>query len=546
MALSDDLSGAKATIPAIHSYRILLVLALVAEVLVLSDIYEPWFPVDHKLLWSEWIVANSSMLLRMVVASIGVLVLVLWPRFRSIANELSLTRHHYWWLWTVGHLAALALFSLLIVILMNDARALTVASPGLYTGWVAAALATAVLWLGAFAPPGFWISLIRRERLAFGLAALAGVVAWLGGQLTQQLWETLAAATFWLARHILSLVIPSIVSLADEKILGTAAFQIQIAPECSGYEGISLVTVFLAVYLWWFRNEMRFPNAFMLFPLGILAIYVANALRLSALILVGTYYSPEVAVGGFHSQAGWIAFTAVALGVVAFARHMSFLRRGPAARSAEGAANPASALLVPFFCMTGAVMITAAFSAGFNILYPVPVVITLVALRHYRRAYAGLGWRGSWFAVFAGCVVFAVWILLEPDTAAKGQQLEERIAGLSSGVAIIWASFRVIGSVIVVPMAEELAFRGYLLRKLVSKDFAKVAVGHFSWFSFLFTSVLFGLLHDRWVAGTVAGMIFALALYRRRQFADALLAHVTANALIAAYVLLFGQWGLWT
>jgi len=47
----------------------------------------------------------------------------------------------------------------------------------------------------------------------------------------------------------------------------------------------------------------------------------------------------------------------------------------------------------------------------------------------------------------------------------------------------------------VVPIAEELAFRGYLIRKLVSADFEKVALGHFTWVSFLGSSILFGSLH---------------------------------------------------
>jgi membrane protease YdiL (CAAX protease family) len=55
-----------------------------------------------------------------------------------------------------------------------------------------------------------------------------------------------------------------------------------------------------------------------------------------------------------------------------------------------------------------------------------------------------------------------------------------------------------------------------------------------AWFSFLLSPVRFGLLHNRWLAGIIAGMLFALALYRCGQLGDAVVAHVTANALIAA------------
>jgi CAAX prenyl protease-like protein len=124
--------------------------------------------------------------------------------------------------------------------------------------------------------------------------------------------------------------------------------------------------------------------------------------------------------------------------------------------------------------------------------------------------------------------------------------VEAGLAELPYWAAGVWLFFRVAGSAITVPVAEELAFRGYLIRKLIARDFENVALNRFTWFSFLLSSVLFGLLHDRWLAGIVAGMLFALALYRRGQLGDAVVAHVTANALIAVYVLVYSKWGLWS
>jgi membrane protease YdiL (CAAX protease family) len=47
------------------------------------------------------------------------------------------------------------------------------------------------------------------------------------------------------------------------------------------------------------------------------------------------------------------------------------------------------------------------------------------------------------------------------------------------------------------------------------------------------------------MAGTLAGMLYALALYRRGSLADAVLAHATTSALIVVYVLTTGSWSLW-
>jgi membrane protease YdiL (CAAX protease family) len=64
-------------------------------------------------------------------------------------------------------------------------------------------------------------------------------------------------------------------------------------------------------------------------------------------------------------------------------------------------------------------------------------------------------------------------------------------------------------------------------------------------FLFMLSSFLYGALHGRWLAGTVAGMFYAWAMYRRGRVEDAIMAHATTNALIAAEVLLFGSWNLW-
>jgi CAAX prenyl protease-like protein len=115
---------------------------------------------------------------------------------------------------------------------------------------------------------------------------------------------------------------------------------------------------------------------------------------------------------------------------------------------------------------------------------------------------------------------------------------------MPAGLAAVWLIFRVLGSVITVPIAEELAFRGYVLRRLISPDFDKTSP-RFTWLSFLLSSFLFGALHGRWPAGTVAGMFYAWAMYRRGKVTDAIIAHATTNALIAAEVLIFGNWNLW-
>jgi CAAX protease family protein len=46
----------------------------------------------------------------------------------------------------------------------------------------------------------------------------------------------------------------------------------------------------------------------------------------------------------------------------------------------------------------------------------------------------------------------------------------------------------------------------------------------------------------RWVAGGLAGA--ALALYRSGKVTGAIIAHMSANAVIAFWAIVFGQWSL--
>jgi CAAX prenyl protease-like protein len=130
------------------------------------------------------------------------------------------------------------------------------------------------------------------------------------------------------------------------------------------------------------------------------------------------------------------------------------------------------------------------------------------------------------------------------------------LAGVSTLARAAWISIRALAAVTTVPIAEELAFRGFLLRRIVAEDFEAIPLDRFSWQAFLRTdpalagllisSAAFGALHgSRWIAGTLAGLLFALAMGRRGKLGDAVMAHAVANALLAAYVLGFDQWQLW-
>ena len=155
-------------------------------------------------------------------------------------------------------------------------------------------------------------------------------------------------------------------------------------------------------------------------------------------------------------------------------------------------------------------------------------------------------WSWSWIPVGLGTAVFIMWVALEPapDPLAAAV-IPGNLEQMHWAAAACWLVARIVGSSVVVPVVEELAFRGYLLRRLISPDFTEVSPRRFTASSFLISSVVFGMLHGRWLAGVLAGMVYALAQYRRGELTDAIIAHAVTNGLLAAYVLIFGHWVFW-
>ena len=129
-------------------------------------------------------------------------------------------------------------------------------------------------------------------------------------------------------------------------------------------------------------------------------------------------------------------------------------------------------------------------------------------------------------------------------TANRG--MPPPLAAAPAGLRMAWIALRALAAVVTVPIAEELAFRGFLLRRLQAFDFESVAWRAVPWTALAISSLLFGLMHgQRWVAGTMAGLAFGWLAIRRESIGEAVAAHASTNALIAIYVLAGGQWQLW-
>ncbi|MCC6493155.1 MAG: exosortase E/protease, VPEID-CTERM system [Pirellulales bacterium] len=532
-----------------------LVVALILEVLALTVSF------DTATLgrWNSRVVGvidQSSVVGQIAIAAISAMFIFQGQRWRDGVQSLCCIaderRSSSTALIVLVHILSFVTLYQLTSLVFSSEHSGPFGQRGLLLAWMLAAIAWLVSWCAAVSPLRAWRFIVARPLMgAVGLALVAVGI----GRTAQSWWRPLADATLGAVSAILSQFYDRLVLDRQARVIGAESFTVQIAPECSGYEGIGLTATFIAVFLWWFRRELRFPHALLILPLGIAMSWWANVLRIAALVTIGASFSQSVAVGSFHSQAGWLLFNAVAFGVVALAWKVRFFRLPQASgEAAEPPARyPAAPLLMPLLAMVAAAMVCAAFnSQSLDLLYPLKVIVAGGTLCYFAAAYSRdrlLQGSFSWAACWIGALVFVTWIALEPLAGVLPSQHVSAAAelhGLGPALATAWIVFRAIGSVVVAPLAEELAFRGYLTRRLIDEDFESVPMGSFSWPSFILSAVLFGGLHGRWMAGTLAGVAFGWALYRRGRLIDAIVAHATANALITGYVIATGDWTAWS
>ncbi|MGH7171210.1 MAG: exosortase E/protease, VPEID-CTERM system, partial [Gemmataceae bacterium] len=506
---------------------IVLVTLLVGEVLLLTLRFDTGSLRGQSGWWAE-LLGESHLLPRLVIAVVTATLLLggasLWDNvrrlpvpplsFRTTATPLF------------AHLLAFAAFAGVTALLL-EGDAAVLAKPAWTVLWLALALAATGFWALTVLPIPLWFQFLRHNHRVLLAGLGVGVLAWSAGLLLQRCWLPLAEGTLWTVHALLRLAYADILCQPAERLIGTSTFAVQIAPECSGYEGMGLLSVFVAAYLWLFRRDLRFPQALLLWPAGVAVLWLSNALRIAALIAIGTAGWPHVALGGFHSQAGWLAFNAVALGLAILARRLRFFAVAPLHTRAAAEVHPATAYLAPFLAILLATMLTGAFTTGFDVLYPLRVVAAGVVLWCCRRAYAELRWSWSWQPFALGTAVFVLWIALVPSGIGAPSALRDGLLRLSPAWAAVWLIFRVAGATLTVPLAEELAFRGYLLRRLQSPDWRELPPSRFSWMALLISSILFGVLHGSWLAGTLAGLAYAFAVFRRGKLLDAVLAHAT-------------------
>jgi CAAX prenyl protease-like protein len=185
-------------------------------------------------------------------------------------------------------------------------------------------------------------------------------------------------------------------------------------------------------------------------------------------------------------------------------------------------------------------------------LYVAKTVIVGVVLWAWRHKYAedfslGLSFTNFIVAVLCGLLVLILWIAPEGYfyQFTPGNGFDPYAMTGSKGAAIGLIMVRLIGSSFVVPIMEELFWRSFLMRYLIDVNFRSVAMGAFTWLSFLGVAILFGLEHHRIVVGVIAGLLYGLLLVYQKNLRGVVVAHAVTNFGLGVYVVVSGNWVFW-
>ncbi len=450
---------------------------------------------------------------------------------RPLMYRLEQSRQSHWWL--AVNAAGAAIFVSPYLLAAAGAEAAPWAPYPMLLGAVTMAISLL-----------FWLSIVPDLASALYHVSVLLVIA-LGAEAVTDLeklgWGSaaLVAATFNTVSFLLKIMGENAVMQPGQGMIGIGDFRVIVKATCSGVDGIAMVSAVMGGYVLLLRQRLRIARALLLIPLGAALSWLLNGVRISALILIGTYISPDLAVDGFHSYAGWLAFCVLSGSMLLAAENIAWFHRISAASAPPAmsvVSDPVVAQIAPFIVLLVSSLLAGAAFTQPEMAYPLRAVLMAAALLVFHRAYRSEIASVDAAPILAGALIAVVWLGVKAGAAPL--TVTDILGPVPQGAAILWILFRVTGTVMLVPLIEEMFFRGYMLRQL---DFGGTA-GKAT--ALALSSALFGALHADILLAAASGVLFGLLALRRGRLIDAVAAHATANAGVAAWAVCTGDWSV--
>lgn len=217
--------------------------------------------------------------------------------------------------------------------------------------------------------------------------------------------------------------------------------------------------------------------------------------------------------------------------------------------------NPAVAYILPFVCFLVFLSLDGKLGLPPEVEYPLRVFVLAAILWVFSRKVIDLKVRNWGGTIGIGVLVFVLWIA--PDQLIPGYRshwlFQNSVTGAAPAPAAGYASlpllalvFRTIRATVIVPIVEELFWRGWLMRWLIKPDFLNVPIGTYAAQAFWISAALFAAEHGQfWDVGLMAGVVYNWWMVRTKSLGDCILAHAVTNGVLSGYVLMTGQWQYW-
>lgn len=188
-------------------------------------------------------------------------------------------------------------------------------------------------------------------------------------------------------------------------------------------------------------------------------------------------------------------------------------------------------------------------------VFPLQTILCGAALAWHWQSYQWQPPARVLFTVGIALLVFLIWVSPQEvfGFPARRDGFHPAFFGRQGVVPFLHIALRFLRLVIVVPLLEEIFWRGFLLRYLIHQEFTRVAFGTFQWKSFTIVAILFALAHwgvDFWPGpdfcpALITGALYNIVAYRTRQLSSCVLAHAVTNLLLGIYIMRTAQWGFW-
>lgn len=201
-------------------------------------------------------------------------------------------------------------------------------------------------------------------------------------------------------------------------------------------------------------------------------------------------------------------------------------------------------------------------------VYPLQTMLVGLLLLFFARKYKFAPWRGFIMAAALGILGIVLWILpafLYQHLTATGRVVPEwaswlgftsRTNGFDPGVLSAWPfwqdasiAMRFVRMVIIVPLVEELFWRGFLMRYVGAgpRDWKQVPFGEHSWPVYGIVTALVMLAHhpEDYLGAFIWGSLVYYVAVRTRSLAACVIMHAVGNLCLGLYVMRTGQWGFW-